>query len=130
MKTLANCSPREFMTQAVKLRDPFVKWLQDTGISEIRKRLPEGYDKMNETEKREAIAAQSTENFADMLYAAMEKDPEGTLNIINLCCFGEGEEGHTMVELLEAVLEMLSNKTVRDFFTLFVRPKMKTSTKG
>ena len=51
MKNLANCTPTEFMKQCVKLRGPFMAWLDKTGISEIRKRKPEGYDSMSDEEK-------------------------------------------------------------------------------
>lgn len=122
MKTLANCTPREFMRQTVKLRKPFSEWLEKTGISEFRKRRPEGLDEMAVDEQTKALTLQSRRNLQDMLFTAFEKDEEGTLNVLALCCFVEPEQAdeYTMAEYIKAVLDMLNNEVVRDFFMLFM----------
>ena len=129
MKHLGNCTPREFMTQTVKMRRDVEKWLADTGMSEIRKRVPEGYEKMKPAERAEAINRQANENMGDMLWAAMEKDPEGTLHVLGLCTFSDAgaDDAPAMSEYLGAVLEMMSNEAVRNFFMLCLRPAQTSS---
>ena len=123
MKTLANCTPTEFLKQTVAIKAPLEKWLAETGIPEIRKRKPEGFDKMTAKQKEAAIAEQGQENLADMLAAAMERDPDGTLKVMGLCCFTEVEDidSHPMAEYLAALLEMIGNEAVRSFFMLYLR---------
>ena len=122
MKTLANCTPREFMRQTVKMRKPFAEWLERTGISEIRKRMPEGFDEMDVDAQTRALSEQGRRNLQDMLFTAFEKDEEGTLNVLALCCFIEPEQidEYSMADYFKAVLEMLNNEVVRDFFMLFM----------
>lgn len=129
MKHLANCTPREFMTQTVKMRRDVEKWLADTGMSEIRKRVPEGYEKMKPAERSEAIAKQGNDNLGDMVWAAMEKDPEGTLKVLGMCTFSDAEadDAPAMSEYLSAILEMIANEAVRSFFMLCLRPARTSS---
>lgn len=131
MKNLANCAPTEFLTQAFKLRGPFAKWLEETGIPEIRKRRPDGYDGMKAKEKSEAMAEQAKENMGDMLAAALEKDQQGTLEVMALSCFTDPKDvdAHPMTEYLDAILEMLGSEAVRNFFMLYLKPTDKPSSK-
>ena len=41
MKNLANCTPTEFFRQTNLIRKSVSKWLTDTDIQGIRKRMPE-----------------------------------------------------------------------------------------
>lgn len=41
MKTLANCTPVEFLRQTNKIRHAVEGLLLDSGVQEIRKRMPE-----------------------------------------------------------------------------------------
>ena len=119
------------MTQTVKMRRDVEKWLAETGWPEIRKRVPEGYDKMKPSERSEAISKQANENLGDMAWAALEKDPEGTLKVLGLCTFTDAgaDDAPSMAEYLGAVLEMMSNEAVRSFFMLCLRPA-RTSSSG
>ena len=40
VKTLANCTDVEFLRQTNKIRKAVEKWLTDTDIANIRKRMP------------------------------------------------------------------------------------------
>lgn len=51
MKTLANCSPREFLLQTNKIRKSVVKWLDETKILEIRANKPQFTEGATEEEK-------------------------------------------------------------------------------
>ena len=132
MKNLANCTPTEFLTQTVKLRGPFQAWLERTGIPEIRKRRPEGYDKMTSAERDDALVEQANANMADILAAAIDKDPEGTLAVIALCNFTDPADidAHPMAEYLASILEMLNNAAVRSFFMYTLRPTARPSSKA
>lgn len=123
MKNLANCTPREFMVQTVKMRNTVEKWLNETGIPEIRKRMPEGYDSMTEAEKKDALAKQSQQNLGDMMWAAMEKDLDGTLEVLGLVTFSDAaaDDAPPMPEYFDAIIEMMGNEAVRSFFMLCVK---------
>lgn len=131
MKTLVNCTPTEFLKQTARIRAPFMKWLEETGIPEIRARKPEGYDDMTLAQKREAMSEQASVNMGDMLNACMEKDPDGTLEIMALCCFTEPEDidEHPMTDYLNAVLEMIGNEAVRSFFMLYLKQSPRNTSK-
>lgn len=129
MKSFANCSPDEFLMQVVKFRGPFLKWCENIGLHEIRSRRPDGFDKMSAEEKAEAISSLSMENMGEILMAALEKDPAGTKDVLCLSTFTEPEDfnTHPMTEYLSTVLEMLSSREVRSFFTFYLSPKTKSS---
>lgn len=132
MKHFANCFPDEFMSQAVKFRAPFSEWCNKIGVKEIRARRPEGYDDMSEKEKTEAILKTAEENLGEILAAALEKDIEGTKQVLCLATFTEPEDfnKHPMTEYLAAVLDMMASKEVRNFFTFYLKPTLKPSSRG
>lgn len=130
MKTLANCSPKEFFTQTNKIRKAVEKWLKDTKILDIRARKPdfapevkEGMTKEEVTEaiekRKEVFAEQAKKNAFDMLEAAMEKHPDETIELMALICFIDPKEAndHKMSEYLANVTEIINDKAVLDFFT-------------
>ena len=129
MKNFANCTPDEFLTQVVKFRGPFLKWCENIGLQEIRSRRPEGFDKMSAEERSDAISRISIENMGEILLSALEKDPEGTKEVLCLATFTTPEDfnSHPMTEYLRTVLEMLSSSEVRSFFTFYLSPKTKSS---
>lgn len=131
MKTFANCTPDEFMTQVVKFRTPFVEWAEKIGIPEIRARRPEGFDKMSAEEKRKALTELATANMGEILGIALEKSPEETKNLLCLATFTDPKDfnNHAMVEYLSAMLEMIGSEEVRGFFSLYLAPMLKHSSK-
>ena len=118
MKTLANCSPKEFLVQTNKIRRYAETWLSLTKIMEIRKNLPKITDDMTAEEKREALNEQVKTNANHLLNAVLEEYPEETAVLLGLVCFIEPEdiEKHTMAELLGAYAEIIANKEVISFF--------------
>lgn len=133
MKTLANCTPREFLKQTNRIRISVEKWLTATKILEIRKRMPElpapvetkdRADLQKAIEKRkEAFAKQTRENLFAMLEAMLETNAEETLELLALCCFVEPEDvdNHTMSEYLVSIGELLNDAGVISFFDSLVR---------
>lgn len=133
MKTLANCTPREFLKQTNRIRISAEKWLTTTKILEIRKRMPElpapvetkdkeSLQKAIE-ERKEAFAKQTRENLFAMLEAMLETNAEETLELLALCCFVEPEDvdNHTMSEYLVSIGELLNDAGVISFFDSLVR---------
>jgi hypothetical protein len=132
MKHFANCTPDEFMSQVVKFRGPFVDWVKETGILEIRARRPEGYEDMEKEEKIKAITKMATENTGEIISIALEKNPEATKNLMCLATFTDPKDfnNHTMVEYLTAIMQMLGNTEVKDFFTFYLTPAFKNGLNG
>lgn len=132
MKHFANCTPDEFISQVVKFRGPFVDWVEEIGIPEIRARRPEGYEDMSQSEKVEAISKLATENMGEIITIALEKNPEATKNLMCLATFTDPEDfnSHTMVEYLTAIMQMLGNAEVKGFFTLYLAPAFKSGSNG
>lgn len=133
MKTLANCTPREFLKQTNRIRISAEKWLTATKILEIRKRMPElpaptetkDKEELQKAieERKEAFAKQTRENLFAMLEAMLETNADETLELLALCCFVEPEDvdNHTMSEYLVSIGELLNDAGVISFFDSLVR---------
>lgn len=134
MKNLANCKPSEFLFQTNKIRKAAEKWLTETDIMNIRKRLPEGMPEIKSDmskdeqrkildKRRDMMAEQAKANLSAILDAVMEQHPDETLEMLALCCFVDPAEvdDHPISEYLGAVLDMLEDETVVRFFTLLMQ---------
>lgn len=131
MKTIANCSPREFLVQTNKIRKAVANWLTLTNIMEIRKRVPKFTEDMDDAAKRDAARKMAKENISAMLESAMGEHPNETAELLGMLCFIEPEDldNHTMIEILTPVTEMISNPEVIDFFISLARlDRISTST--
>jgi hypothetical protein len=129
LKTLATCKPTEFVRQTNKIKKSVEKWLTDTDILNIRKRLPvlEIIPKDAPEEERLAIfnrnkaksETQAKENISAMMDAILEEHPDETLEVLALCCFVEPEhvDDYPMNVYLEAFNSLINDKAVIDFFT-------------
>ena len=123
MKTLANCNPLEFLTQTNKIRKSAENWLSLTKILDIRKNLPEFDPQATKEENREAFQKQIQRNFSTMLDAILEEYPKETAELLCLVCFIEPEdmEKHSMIELFDALKEIMNNAEVISFFASLAR---------
>lgn len=132
MKTLATCKPTEFLQQTNKIRKSVEKWLTNTDIINIYKTMPKlktvppgatlEERKTIAEENKEIARAQSKENWTRILDQILEEHPEGTLELLSLCCFIEPEniDEHETGELLDAFAELVSDSSVINFFTSVV----------
>ena len=133
MKTLASCKPSEFFKQTNLIRKSVEKWLTDTDIMNIRKRLPkkeavpisatqEEIEAINERNNK-AVREQMRKNFSAILDAVMEEHAEESLEILALSCFVEPEDvdNYPVSEYLKAMTELLNDESVIGFFTSLVR---------
>lgn len=119
MKNLANCKPSEFLQQTNKIRKSVGKWLTDTDVMNIRKRVPSLSDDMSDEDRKKAIDEQVNKNATAILDAILEEHPEETLELLGLLCFVEPEhiDDHEVSEYLESFNELMNNQAVFDFFT-------------
>lgn len=122
MKTLANCSPREFLIQTNKIRKAVANWLSLTKLLEIRKNLPKLPSDATEEERRDATEKQIQTNMTAMLDAILDEHPEETAELLGLLCFVEPDDldNHPMTEFFGAVSEILNSREIMDFFTSLV----------
>ena len=133
MKTLANCTPREFLAQTSKIRKRAADWLGKTRILEIREKQPVYADGMTAEEKQEAMRRQVKANLNEMLDSMLDEYPNETADLLGLLCvekpvhvslcFIEPEdlENHKMTEILKAVTDVISDRDVLDFFISLMR---------
>lgn len=123
MKNIANCTTIEFLKQANKIRHEVEKFLNVTGIMEIRKTAPT-YEPNDTAEiKKEKLKKQTKENLSRIFDECLENHTEETVKIIGLACFKTQEEAEQMSvnELFDVVFELIVNERVIDFFTKFMR---------
>ena len=118
MKTLANCTPREFLIQTNKIRKNVANWLTLTGVVDIRKKAPVFTTDMTDSEKKAASRAQAKKNIEEMMDRILEEHPAETAELLGLVCFIEPEDldNHSMLEILGAAAEILNSPEVVDFF--------------
>ncbi len=129
LKTLVTCKPSEFLRQTNRIKKAAEKWITDTDILNIRKRLPD-LEKMPQgasDEERKALfdrnkkAAdeQVKKNLSAMLDAILEEHPDETLELLGLCCFVEPEhiDDYKVTDYLTAFNTIITDKAVLDFFT-------------
>lgn len=129
LKTLATCKPSEFLRQTNRIKKSAQKWLTDTDILNIRRRMPtlETVPIDATVEDKAAIFArnkkltqeQARKNISAMLDAILEMHPDETLELLGLCCFVEPEnvDDYTVGEYLTAFNSLINDKAVIDFFT-------------
>lgn len=123
MKTLANCSPKEFLVQTNKIRKSVENWLTVTKVLEIRKNLPKISDDATPEQRKEAVSAQIKKNLADMLDSILDEHPDETAELLGLLCFIDPDdlENHRMTELFGAFGEIISCPEVISFFTSLIQ---------
>ena len=132
LKTLVTCKPSEFLKQTNRIKKSVEKWLTDTDILNIRKRLavleivpqdatPEEKAAIFERNKK-ATEEQAKKNISAMLDAILEEHPDETLELLGLCCFVEPEhvDDHSVAEYLNAFNSIINDRAVIDFFTSLV----------
>ena len=119
MKNLANCKPSEFLRQTNRIRKSVSKWLTDTDIINIRKRMPEIPSDATDEERKEALDKQASKNFSAILDSILDDHPDETLELLALMCFVEPEDidNHEVTEYLDSYQELIGNKSVINFFT-------------
>ena len=119
MKTLATCSPVEFLVQTNKIRRSVESWLTLTKVMEIRKRLPELPQGTKPEDVKKARQEQAKKNFSSILDSVLEEHPQETAELLGMLCFIEPEDlgNHSMLEIISSVNELIASPEVLSFFT-------------
>lgn len=125
-KTLANCTLKEFLKQANKIRHEVEDLFTAANIKEIRKTIPTFTGEETEKEKAEIIRRQGRKNISDILDNCLEKNVDKTVKVIGLMCFKTEKEAENMEvsEFYDVVFELLGSKRVIDFFTKLVNSEL------
>lgn len=125
MKNLANCKPSEFLKQTNLIRKSVEKWLKLTDLMNIRNRKPDftGISVDDHDKRASIVEEQARQNLNDILYEMLEHHPDETLEILALVCFVDPKDvdNHTVAEYLDALSEIISNKSVLNFFVSLAR---------
>lgn len=123
MKTLANCTPKEFLVQTNKIRKSVANWLTLTGIKDIRKSLPEMPKGLSGEEEEKAIESHVYSNFNRILDSILENHPDETVELLGLLCFVEPEDvnNHPMTYYLGSFNDIIGSPEVIGFFTSLVK---------
>lgn len=119
MKTLATCSPVEFLVQTNKIRRSVESWLTLTKVMEIRKRLPDLPQGAKPEDVKKALQEQAKKNFSAILDSVLEEHPQETAELLGMLCFIEPDdlENHSMREIISSVNELIASPEVLSFFT-------------
>lgn len=131
-KTLANCTLKEFLQQANRIRKEVEALFKAAKIKDIRKHLPVFKGDETPEEKVEMINEQGKKNLSDILDACIEENIDLTIKVIGLMCFKSEEEASKMEasEFYDVVFDLFNSKRVIDFFMKWVnsvRSNMETS---
>lgn len=131
-KTLANCTLKEFLQQANRIRKDVETLFKAAKIKDIRKHLPVFKGDETPEEKAEIVKEQGKKNLSDILDACIEENIDLTVKVIGLMCFKSEEEASKMEvsEFYDVVLDLFNSKRVMDFFMKWVnsvRSNMETS---
>ena len=130
MKNLATCKPSEFVAQTAKIKNAVADWVEVVDIMSIRATqpqyitLPSGATAEERAEvikkNAEIQKKQTMDNLSLILDNMLAKHPQETLNVLALCCFVEPEhvDDYSMDEYMDCIMEMLTNKSVLNFFSL------------
>ena len=118
MKNLANCNPSEFLTQTNRIRKSVSKWLTDTDIVNIRKRMPKIDENASDEERKKAYSKQASENINAVLDSILDEHPDETLELLALCCFVEPENvnDYKMSDYFSSLTELMGDEAVIGFF--------------
>lgn len=133
MKNLANCTPREFFAQSVKIKRSVEEWLDVTKIMDLRKTKPvnlikveclSGEARVKAIEENKRLwKEQSKKNLSLLFDRMLEENAEKTIEVMALCCFVEPADvdNHTMSEFFKAIGELISDEGVLSFFISLVQ---------
>lgn len=118
MKTLANCSPREFLKQTNRIRKAAASWMEHTHLIEIWRTMPDISQTSTREERVAAVSAQATKNIGRILDSIMDEHPDETAELLGLVCFVEPEDldNHSMTEFFSVVTELIDSPEVMNFF--------------
>lgn len=129
MKTLANCTPVEFLRQTNKIRHAASDLLKESGVFEIRKTRPDFTGSETKEERDEKLQEQAKKNLNEILDSLMDTHAEKTATVLGMMCFMEPKEIEkaSSMDFLSASIELLNSKPVLDFLSSLMRSGQKNT---
>lgn len=123
MKTIANCTPSEFLKQSWAIYGKLRELFEKANVAEIRKMLPKFDGNETDEEKAAKLKEQGKENLLKIVEKLLDEYPAETAKVLGLMCFiPENEiDKHTGVELLLPAVEIISNEQVVSFFSSLLK---------
>ena len=116
-KTIATCTPSEFMAQGYRLAGKVKALFEMAGIADIRKRMPEYKEEDTPEERRDKMQKQGKENLWAIFDELFGKYPKETTEVFGLMCFIEPAEidSYNGMELMAKCIDMLGDENVATF---------------
>lgn len=123
MKTLANCTLKEFLQQTNKIRHKAADFYNIIGIADIRKTMPTLTGKETPEEAEKKRIEQGKKNISAIIDKCIDANIDATIEIIGLMCFKTPEEAEKMdaTEFIDVVFEIIGSERVINFFTKMVK---------
>jgi hypothetical protein len=123
MKTLANCTLKEFLQQTNKIRHKAAEFYNVIGIADIRKTMPTLTGKETPEEAEKKRIEQGKKNISAIIDKCIDANIDATIEIIGLMCFKTPEEAENMdaTEFIDVVFEIIGSERVMNFFTKMVK---------
>lgn len=122
MKTLANCTIKEFLQQINKIKKKAAAFYDVVGIGDIRRTLPVFKGDETPEQRKEMIRKQGMKNISAIIDKCIDENIDATVELIGLMCFKTADEAAEMEvsEFLDVVLETVGSQRCIDFFTKLV----------
>lgn len=122
MKTLANCTLKEFLQQINKIKKKAAAFYDVVGIGDIRRTLPVFKGDETPEQRKEMIRKQGMKNISAIIDKCIDENIDATVELIGLMCFKTADEAAEMEvsEFIDVVLETVGSQRCIDFFTKLV----------
>jgi hypothetical protein len=123
MKTLANCTLKEFLQQTNKIRHKAAEFYNVIGIADIRKTMPTLTGKETPEEAEKKRIEQGKKNISAIIDKCIDANIDATIEIIGLMCFKTPEEAENIdaMEFIDVVFDVIGSERVMNFFTKMVK---------
>lgn len=122
MKTLANCTLKEFLQQINKIKKKAATFYNVVGIGDIRRTLPVFKGDETPEQRKEMIRKQGMKNISAIIDKCIDENIDATVELIGLMCFKTADEAAEMEvsEFVDVVFETVGSQRCIDFFTKLV----------
>lgn len=122
MKTIANCTPKEFAAQTVKIAETISLYID--ALRDVRAKLP----KLPENATAEDIRKAGTENFVSILKWCMDANADVTMELCGSFCFMSGDEFANLdpaegEDGIAALFDVLCSERCLRFFDMLLHAK-------
>ena len=119
MKTLANCTLKEFLQQINKIKKKAAAFYDVIGIGDIIRTLPVFKGDETPEQRKEMRRKQGMKNISAIIDKCIDENIDATVELIGLMCFKSADEAAEMEvsELIDVVLETVGSQRCIDFFT-------------